>query len=580
MTRRILPRVADWAAIVALCAAGLLLVLKTGSRGFFPFDQSIIFDGSYRIVSGQIPYKDFVMPFGPVTFWLQAIFFKFMGVTYFAYVFGAAAVNALAVLAAVAIVRLLFRGERLLSYVAGILTAVWFYPPFGTPWVDQTAFFLSYCGIVALLAAIGEGGLDQRSPARRPRRQTAFLAIAGVLAFLSILGKQNAGTFMLPAYPVLIAVAYRSDLRRAARALAIFAGGLCASLSGFIIWLLVASDISIFNRYVIAMPSELGRERLTAFIRMGLGFFKSYFGPRAPLPINVTVAVAFAATILAMVVARRKGRSLREAADSVRFEHIERIYLAGAVGIYLTFFQYLFMNSTLNQQANAYAFLGPIVAIAAGVGLRTGAKPDAEAAGKDGGGEKAVRGRADRRLKAVVWIAVALAVGFGVKDGAEVGMSRMVQDIYEDGRFDVRLDIEGLESLRWQDPMVLRGFDVYANDLTRLVAYLREARQNFFEFPDFTILYGILGVPSPQPLLWFHEGVTFPEGGDPDLDSWIVRDLEKNRVGIVVIEQVAWLKTGERLDAFPKLKSYIYGNFQRLGQMGIFAVYAKAKPES
>ena len=164
MTGRTSFRVVDCAVIILLCAVGFLFALKTGFRGFFPFDQSIVFDGSYRVLSGQVPYKDFVMPFGPATFWLQAIVFKLLGVNYFAYVFGAAAVNLLAVLASIAIVRLLLPGERMLSYLAGLVTAVWFYPPFGTPWVDQTAFFFSYCGIVALLASLREGDRRRRDP--------------------------------------------------------------------------------------------------------------------------------------------------------------------------------------------------------------------------------------------------------------------------------------------------------------------------------------------------------------------------------------------------------------------------------
>ena len=546
MTGRTSPRFADGVAVVLLAATGLLLTFKTGFRGFFPFDQSIVFDGGYRVLAGQVPYKDFVMPFGPAAFWLQAIFFRLLGVSYFAYVFGAAAVNALAVIASVTIVRLLLPGERVLSYLAGLVTAVWFYPPFGTPWVDQTAFFFSYGGIVALLAALKK---DDR------RRRGALLAVAGALSLFSLLSKQNAGSFMLPIYPLLVALSSWPDRKKALRDFGAFAGGLTVTLLGFVTWLLVASDVSVFNRYVIAMPSELGKTRLIEFVRIGFGLLRPYFGPRAPLALNLAVVAAVVAAVYAISLARRKPNW---PAGKVR-----GIYLAGAVAIYLAGFQHLFMNTTLNQQSNAYAFLGPIVAIGAAVVLR--ARP-------------ALHSGSGRIFKAAVLIALCVGLVFVVKDGVEVGMSRTVQDIYSDGRFDARLDIKGLEGLKWQDPLVMRGFDIYANDLSRLIAYLRERRLNFFEFPDFTILYGLVGVPSPQPLLWFHEGVTYPPGGDRSLDSWIVRDLEKNDVGIVVIEQVAWLKTGERLDAFPELKSYIYGNFVRRGQFGIFAVYERGGP--
>lgn len=47
----------------------------TGHRGVFLFDQSQIFDGGWRILQGQTPYQDFLFPYGPVTFSIQALFF-------------------------------------------------------------------------------------------------------------------------------------------------------------------------------------------------------------------------------------------------------------------------------------------------------------------------------------------------------------------------------------------------------------------------------------------------------------------------------------------------------------------------
>jgi hypothetical protein len=39
-----------------------------GHCGIFAFDQSMMFDGAWRILSGQAPFKDFIMAFGPVSF--------------------------------------------------------------------------------------------------------------------------------------------------------------------------------------------------------------------------------------------------------------------------------------------------------------------------------------------------------------------------------------------------------------------------------------------------------------------------------------------------------------------------------
>jgi hypothetical protein len=73
----------------------------------------------------------------------------------------------------------------------------------------------------------------------------------------------------------------------------------------------------------------------------------------------------------------------------------------------------------------------------------------------------------------------------------------------------------------------------------------------FFIFPDFTIFYALLDVPPPQPVLWFHKGLTYHDSYDEDLDKWIVSDLNKNNVEIVIVEEKSFIDTSERLNDFP-----------------------------
>ena len=94
------PKIAELAAGAGILILSFYLTATAGARGFYPFDQSIVFDGSYRVASGQIPYRDFLVPFGPVTFWLHAFFFRLLGTTYHAYIIGAGVVNVAATLVA------------------------------------------------------------------------------------------------------------------------------------------------------------------------------------------------------------------------------------------------------------------------------------------------------------------------------------------------------------------------------------------------------------------------------------------------------------------------------------------------
>ena len=72
---------------------------------------------------------------------------------------------------------------RGLQWLAALLTGVWYQPPFGTPFPEQTAFFLGLAALTLTLVSLTP------SP-RGPRIQ---LVGAGVCLVLAFLAKQNAG---------------------------------------------------------------------------------------------------------------------------------------------------------------------------------------------------------------------------------------------------------------------------------------------------------------------------------------------------------------------------------------------------
>lgn len=74
----------DYLLIILL----FLIIIDLHSFGFFgrttfPQDSVIIFEGSYRISEGQIPYKDFTIVMGPIIFLLQSLFNLFFGANFF-----------------------------------------------------------------------------------------------------------------------------------------------------------------------------------------------------------------------------------------------------------------------------------------------------------------------------------------------------------------------------------------------------------------------------------------------------------------------------------------------------------------
>src|SRR5580693_8100767 len=68
-------------ATAVFVLAGLWLWWIIDRRFLLTFDEGIFVDGSRRILSGQVPYRDFFILMGPGTFWLQALALRVFGMT-------------------------------------------------------------------------------------------------------------------------------------------------------------------------------------------------------------------------------------------------------------------------------------------------------------------------------------------------------------------------------------------------------------------------------------------------------------------------------------------------------------------
>lgn len=600
-------------AYFLLCAAILvyafLLCFKSGERGFFPLDQSIMFDGAYRIMSGQVPYRDFVIPVGPMVFCLQALVFKLFGVSFASYLLGAAVVNVLATALSMFIVATLFPGKRFPSLIAGLLTATWFYPPYGSPNMEQTAFFFSLLGIACSVAALCHETLN------RPV-QALLLGIAGSCAVLSFLSKQNAGAFILPVYPLMFLAACRLKWRELLMTTVWFSVGVVVTAGAFLIWLNYQSDPELFREHVFKIPGQEGIARLLTrrgrLIHTMLGGLETHF-----VRTGMVVFMAFGA-LMAWVFGVRRWHD----------EPASRMSAVAAVlCVYLPFFQIVFYVSTTNQWQECLPFLGTLVACATGLAaqlldplwepttdqasarptlgwgmaaLLVGAgvaisavvhtKSPAIVAlvvvvvggivgvfrskaglpvGADPGAQGLPGGWVARRWLFVATIVIAVAgfAGHGIKES----WYRSVHDIFADSEFTTYMQVPGLERLKWGHPTAIHETEFGEGDLAALVEKLRHEKKSFFVFPDFTILYGLVGTPSPQPLLWFHKGLTYPRDYDESLDRRIVQSLARHDVELIVLEKDCWWGTNQ-LEDFPLLDSYIRDDFAAESEIGPFEI--------
>ena len=534
-----------------------LLTYLAGQRGFFALDQAFIFDGGYRILFGQVPYKDFVVPFGPVVFLVQALFFKLFGVTFQASIIGAAASNVVATFLVFFILRRLVPSPWFVPYLGAMLTAVWFYPPFGTLYTEQTGFLLALAGMWCV-AATGNRLVHLSSGSR------ALFAAAGGLATATFLTKQNIGAFIIPLYPVLMLTVLEGRPRLLWRALAWWFAGALGIFALFWAWLAMYGDIGNFLTHVLELPAEVGQGRL--FKKGLLGLLKGVLIGVGPKPVLRSVVVTL--EVLAFVIIGFAARHVLAGRRDARVT----LYL-GLLCVFLIHVQHLYTYTALNDAVNGWPFLGLIVAVSMGLLYQILApKPEAFAR------VRMVPTRSALELcVAVLGISVTVVLG---AVGIRAAMTRQVHDLFSGSRFSERISVPGLEALKWGVPTQINRRDITKEHIEQLYGYLRSRGKRFFVFPHFTIFYGLLEAVPPQPLVCFFAGVTHPERYDARLDKWIVADLERNGIDTVVLETVAFgnvTDMGGEMKYFPEVRTYLERTFEQRGEIGMFRLYEKRR---
>jgi hypothetical protein len=496
----------SWLILLAVFALGVAVNLYFGRRGFLPLDQSIVFDGGWRILNGQLPFRDFTAPSALVPSLMQAPFFAFFGVTWFALCLHAAVVNGLFCAAVFAFLRLCQATLAEAAVGAG-LSAFFFYPPTGTPFTDQHSFFFT----MLMFLAVAVGSLDTNIW----RVRLAWVLVPALFV-LGLLSSQIPTAFAA----VCVAVWVLANPRRAPGWMALLAVGVLAV--GVVLILAAAIfqlDLRSAWSHVIVTPFQQGSARtptpgILMPLRMVLGTVR-----RLPLWANLwSLYLAIASIVLVPLAAKRN--------TAWPFHLWALVAMIVATGGFVAY-----------SKTPIDAGLGLAMAIA-GVGavvLRSAT--------------------ANRRWQAAALAVMAIAVGRDTVRFVRVvdspgtvhkAFSRQEADAAE-GRLP-----EALSFMRWS-----RGGSHYEPDeLTSLVRYLREADGDFLLIGDSTVLYGLTGKVSPSPVLWFDAGLTLPRTESPEFPAFEAELIARVRtfgVRRIVLEGArTW--GGVSLAAFPTLR--------------------------
>jgi hypothetical protein len=480
-----------------------------------PLDQSIVFDGAWRLLGGQTPFRDFTTPAGLVPMVLQAVLFKVLGVTWFAYCLHAALFNGMFCVLAFRLLLRLDAGTPAAAFYA-LLSGVVFYPPFGVPYPDQHAFFFSLAALAALVEAV------TASPGRH---RTLALALFPWLVALAWLSKQVPSTLVLPLAGALPFLMVREDRLPALRTLFWSA----AAIALLVAFALLSTDTARLFEALFTRPGVEGRIRMLALLDQD-----AFAGQSGEL----LRALRFWSLGPALVGALAFLFRPRKAAEGHRLRFGFRPLLA----LYLLAVCALFVMVTGNQGENGI----PFVFLAVGL-----LQAEVRRWGLDSGQRRASLALAGVLVLPSAWDAVCFH--------RRVNETRMVHELDGVVRADPREEEAlppALGFLQWK----LHPFYRFSpGNLAETVSFLRHEKGAIYVFGDLTILYALTGRPSAGETLWLHPGLTMPEPGRPGFLAWesrLVQDLERRRVRFFVRES-RQTYNGLRLSHLPRLATLI-----------------------
>jgi hypothetical protein len=239
-------------------AAALFLFLGTAGvvvwqnlRLAVLWDLSYILENSYRISLGDIPYRDFVLPYAPLTFLTQAALIKLTGRVFFHHVLYCAAVGGLATVVTWRIVLNVLRGKIaaarpvafLLSAPLIVLGIYCIYPhPFYDP---DCTFTILVC--IFLLQKLERKGFP-------PLR--AFLV--GALLVIPLFVKQNTGLAFLASVALALAVLVGLGAGRGqpVRGYAWVIAGAAAGLASAILIIHVTAGLANYGHWTIQFAAS------------------------------------------------------------------------------------------------------------------------------------------------------------------------------------------------------------------------------------------------------------------------------------------------------------------------------------
>ncbi|MBU2445360.1 MAG: hypothetical protein KJ666_07270 [Bacteroidetes bacterium] len=554
-----------------------------GRIGYLPINQAIIFDGGWRILSGQIPYIDFTTPNGLTPIYLQALIFKLFDVNWFSYLLHSSIINGLFCVLIFHFLKLLHL-PSIYSFFYALISGVLLYPPSGTPYMDQHAFFFSLLfSFIVIKLCINEIN----------KINFWLWFFIPVLFLFPYFSKQIPSLLLIPLIIIYINYKQKDHIQFIFKPIVL---SLVFIVIVFIlIFIYYKIDIYSVYLYSIKFPIELGVERVIYLFKRKrvIDFFniwnEFHLNRYFIATFTVIIFILSISAVLFWVILKKKFYLIIIFAITVSgliSIFIWNVFTFLIAQIFISTFFYFYYSKKLNNAATAkfmlrsilpeVLFLEGLLVICLIFTAFTFNYPENgipyiffclggihalhikfKSENKNYANAKIFRSINLNLFITFILLSVAIFDAFNFNE--RINETRIIQrpSTLPSSFLTNRNSLpKNLSYLIW----AVDGFYNYSeSDFNNLANFLELQNENFFVYGDNSILYGIAKKISINPALWFHPGLTFPKFGTSEFiafESQLIKNIKVNKVRFVVIEgERTWMKT--RLTDFPQLFNLI-----------------------
>ncbi len=164
-------------------------------------DFSATYAGGYRIYLGQVPYKDFFIPVGPIVFYIQALFNHIFGPNLIAMAMHVAFLSSILAIIFYFIIVKYF--GNIFSIFMSIALYYSYYGVIALPWYNEMALFFFLLNILILIKYLD---ID--------KARTKILVLSAILSALAFYSKQDTGLMQFGLLFLYFVYYYRRDFKK------------------------------------------------------------------------------------------------------------------------------------------------------------------------------------------------------------------------------------------------------------------------------------------------------------------------------------------------------------------------------